>query len=64
MQPSTPVASVIVVNWNARDLLESCLRSLAAQTFREFEIIVVDNGSTDGSIELLKNECYSSVFRI
>jgi len=64
MQPSTPVATVIVVNWNARDLLESCLRSLAAQTFREFEIVVVDNGSTDGSIELLKSERYSDVYRI
>jgi GT2 family glycosyltransferase len=40
---------VIVVNWNGRSYLEKCLSSLAAQTYPAFEIIVVDNGSIDGS---------------
>jgi GT2 family glycosyltransferase len=51
----TPVISVVVVNWNRRDLLRACLDSLAAQTFTDFEIIVVDNGSRDGSVEMVKN---------
>ncbi len=51
----TPVISVVVVNWNRRDLLRACLDSLAAQTFTDFEIIVVDNGSNDGSVEMVKN---------
>jgi GT2 family glycosyltransferase len=47
-----PKVSVIIVNWNRLELTKNCLRSLAAQIFRDFEIIVVDNGSTDGSERL------------
>ena len=43
-----PIVSVIVVNWNGKHLLPDCLTSLKAQTFSDFEVIVVDNGSTDG----------------
>jgi GT2 family glycosyltransferase len=50
----TPVISVVVVNWNRRDLLHACLDSLAAQTFTDFEIIVVDNGSEDGSAAMVR----------
>lgn len=46
--------SVIVVNWNRKALLEACLRSLAAQTHHSFEVVVVDNGSNDGSPALVK----------
>lgn len=45
--------SIVIVNWNARDGLAECLSSLAEQTDRDFETIVVDNGSTDGSVEML-----------
>jgi len=41
--------SVVVVNWNRKNLLRACLESLRAQIGVEFETIVVDNGSTDGS---------------
>jgi GT2 family glycosyltransferase len=44
------------VNWNSKDDLAQCLRSLEAQTDRRFETVVVDNGSTDGSLELLRGE--------
>lgn len=50
----TPVISVVVVNWNRKDLLRACLDSLAAQTFTNFEIIVVDNGSDDGSAAMVR----------
>lgn len=53
--PDLPFFSVIVLNWNGRELLTECLDSVRAQTFRAFELIVVDNGSTDGSPELLRN---------
>jgi glycosyltransferase involved in cell wall biosynthesis len=52
--------SIIVVNWNRRELLRSCLKSLENQTLQEFEIIVVDNGSSDGSVEMLERE-YSHI---
>lgn len=52
----TPLVSVIVVNWNRRDFLRSCLQSLAAQEDVSFETILVDNGSTDGSPEMVRTE--------
>jgi GT2 family glycosyltransferase len=46
-----PEMSVIVLNWNGKHFLEKCLTALRRQTFREFEAILVDNGSEDGSVE-------------
>ena len=48
-----PLVSIVVVNWNGIKVLDRCLTSLSAQTFQDFEIIVVDNGSGDGSVDLL-----------
>ncbi len=48
-----PRVSVIILNWNGRELLKACLGSLAAQTYEDFETIVVDNGSDDGSPEMV-----------
>jgi GT2 family glycosyltransferase len=42
---------VVIVNWNGRYHLETCLPALFTQTFTDFEIVLVDNGSTDGSAE-------------
>jgi glycosyltransferase involved in cell wall biosynthesis len=44
--PGAPFFSVIILTWNGRHLLEECLESVLSQTFRDFETIVVDNGST------------------
>ena len=51
-----PDISVAVVNWNRRDHLRACLASLAAQRGANFEVIVVDNGSRDGSAEMARSE--------
>lgn len=51
---SAPKVSLIIVNWNGEEYLPACLDSLQAQTYTDFETIVVDNGSQDGSLELLK----------
>ena len=53
----------MVVNWNRRDLLRACLISLQQQTGVPFEIIVVDNGSADGSAEMAEAEFGSRVIR-
>ena len=41
--------SIIIVNWNRIDDMRETLKSLESQTYRNYEIVVVDNGSTDGS---------------
>ena len=51
-----PEISVIVVNWNRRELLRNCLLSLTRQRGVSFEVILVDNGSEDGSAEMAENE--------
>jgi GT2 family glycosyltransferase len=50
-----PVISVVVVTWNRRDLLQACLASLARQTHPSFEVVVVDNGSDDGSAAMVQD---------
>jgi GT2 family glycosyltransferase len=46
-------ASIIVVNWNGKRFLEECLEALLAQTYSPYEIIMVDNGSDDGSVDFV-----------
>ena len=48
--------SVIIPNWNGAEHLPECLESLERQTFREFEVVMVDNGSTDDSLELIQRD--------
>ena len=48
-----PLVTVTVVNFNGRPHLERCLPALFATTGVDFEVVVADNGSTDGSLELL-----------
>jgi len=48
-----PHVSVIIPNWNGAHLLPVCLDSIRQQTFRDYEIIIPENASTDGSIELI-----------
>ena len=54
---------MVVVNWNRKELLRSCLQSLGRQTDATFETIVVDNGSTDGSADLAEREFGLRVIR-
>lgn len=45
--------SVIIPSWNGKNLLEECLASAEDQSFKDFDITVVDNSSTDGTVEFL-----------
>ncbi|MFZ5862558.1 MAG: glycosyltransferase family 2 protein [Nitrospirota bacterium] len=58
-----PRVSVIVVNWNGESYVSECVDSLLAQTYPRLEILVVDNGSTDGSVPLLR-ERYGGKIRV
>ena len=56
-----PLISVIVLNWNGKAIIEACLNSLLDQTHTPFEIILVDNGSTDGSPQLLESKYVAKI---
>jgi hypothetical protein len=51
-----PRASVVIPTWDGAVVLRACLRSLETQVFRDFETIVVDNGSTDRTRAMLAEE--------
>lgn len=51
--PVAPKISIVVVSWNNQRYVELCLQHLAAQSLQEFEIIWVDNASTDDTLALL-----------
>ncbi len=53
---AAPLASVVVVNWNRKALLRACLQSLLNQRDIAFEVLLVDNGSSDGSLEMATAE--------
>ena len=48
--------SVVIPNYNGIQYVKTCLDSLLVQTMKDWEILFVDNGSTDGSRELVENE--------
>jgi GT2 family glycosyltransferase len=48
--------TVVIPNWNGERFLRLCLDSLRRQTFPDFETVVVDNGSSDGSLSLVKRD--------
>jgi GT2 family glycosyltransferase len=48
--------SVIILNWNGRDMTAQCLDRLKHQTMRDFEVVLVENGSVDGSLEYFREK--------
>jgi GT2 family glycosyltransferase len=53
---SDPLLSVVVTNYNERELLQECLASFERRTYDPVELVVVDDGSTDGSREMVRSE--------
>lgn len=54
--------TVIIPNYNGLKFMEPCFAALEKQTFDGFEILVIDNGSQDGSVEWLKNHRIPAIF--
>jgi GT2 family glycosyltransferase len=51
--PAAPKATIVVLNWNGRDDTLECLQSLRSVDYPRFDIMVVDNGSQDGSVAMI-----------
>lgn len=49
-----PVFSIVLCTYNAEAYLDECIQSLLSQTFSDFELIIVDDGSSDGTLRYLK----------
>ena len=54
--------TIIIPNYNGLSFMEPCFESLKEQIVRDFKVLVVDNGSTDGSVEWLKEHRVPSIF--
>lgn len=52
----TPVISVVIPTWNRKNDLREAIESILSQTYKDIEIIIVDNHSTDGTIEMIGKE--------
>jgi len=48
---SSPLLSIVIVTWNSEKYIQTCLDHLSGQTYKNFEAIVVDNGSTDNILD-------------
>ena len=53
--PTTPRVAIVVLTWNGKDLTLACLESLVSLDYEAATVIVVDNGSTDGTAAAVKN---------
>ena len=54
--------TVVIPNYNGLKFMEPCMAALEKQTCKDFEILVVDNGSSDGSVDWLKSHQYPTIF--
>jgi len=61
MRATSSMVSVIVLSWNSREFLPACLTSVVCQTHPAVELIVVDNGSDDGSADLVREQFLSAI---
>ncbi|MEM5874526.1 MAG: glycosyltransferase family 2 protein [Candidatus Aenigmatarchaeota archaeon] len=49
-----PLVCLLVLNWNGKELTKDCLRTLKITKYPNYKVLVIDNGSQDGSVEYIK----------
>ncbi|MCK4821092.1 glycosyltransferase family 2 protein [bacterium] len=57
----TPKVSICIPTYNRKDFLRETLDSIFAQTYKDYEVVVVDDGSTDGTTDLIKNAGFKNL---
>ena len=57
-----PLISIIITNFNAKRWLDKCIGSIRDQKFKDYEIVFVNDGSTDGSFEYAQKKFPDCVF--
>ncbi len=53
MNSKIPVISVVIPVYNAQNYVDAAIQSILAQSFTDFELVIVDDGSTDGSLKII-----------
>lgn len=61
---NSPLFSIVVVNFNGKEYLKNCLDSILNNDYSDYEIIVVDNGSTDKSVDFIKDKFVAELNKI
>lgn len=61
---TNPLVSIIIINWNGGEVMQDCLQSLSAIDYPNIELIIVDNGSKDGSEDIAKEFKFFKSLRI
>ena len=61
---ANPWISIVIPAWNREDTIARCLDSILAQRFTDYEILVVDDGSTDGTADIVRSYDDLRVHRI
>jgi GT2 family glycosyltransferase len=59
-----PEISIIIPTWNSAAVIRTCLGHLTQQTFQDFEVVIVDNASSDGSVKNLKEKWSTLIIQI
>ena len=54
MKLNYPLITVYITNFNYGKFLNTCIKSVLSQSFKDFELIIIDDGSTDNSLNILK----------
>ncbi len=61
MKDNQPIISIIIVTWNNSQDIKSCLESVFNQTYKNFNVVLVDNASTDNTVEIVRSNFQSVI---
>jgi len=53
---NSPLVSIVILNWNGKEHLQECIGSVLKSHYSTLEVILADNGSTDGSVEFVRSQ--------